>query len=123
MLLPYLDLIGATDASSIYGHGGAVARLPVREVLKVARRAVKRGGYARLSDGPAICQALDERLGRRHELGLRLSDFEVKFFVRVHEGDHINIEEGRALVLSSSGSCGPAAVSATGSSCSSTAKS
>ena len=98
MHFPYLDLIWATGPFSIYGHGGAAAQLPVSEVRKVARFAVKSGGCVRLSDGLAICQALDERLGRRHELGLRLSDFEVIFSVRVHGRGHINIEEGQALV-------------------------
>ena len=52
----------------------------------------------RLSDGPAINDQLDQRFGRRHDLGLQLRDFEVVFSVRVPEPGHINIEEGRALI-------------------------
>ena len=98
MQLPFLDIVGATGASSVFGHGGAIAHLPRSEVRRVAARACKRGGYVRLSDGPTISDALDKRLGRRHDLGLQLRHFEVIYSVRVVEPGHINIEEGRALL-------------------------
>ena len=39
MQLPFLPLIGATDASIVYGHGGVVAQAGIDEVRKIARMA------------------------------------------------------------------------------------
>ena len=99
MRLPFLPLIGATDASTVFGLGGTVARLETDQVRDIAHMACKRGGHTTLSDGPELSDALLARLGKRHHLGLELRDFDVIFSVRITEPGHINLEEARALVL------------------------
>ena len=54
MQLPFLPLIGATDASTEYGHGGVVAQAGFDEVRKIARMACKAGGHVCVGDGPAL---------------------------------------------------------------------
>ena len=51
-----------------------------------------------MGDGPELSQELLARLGPRHDLQLRLRDFDVVFTVRVESPNHINIEEGIALI-------------------------
>ena len=51
-----------------------------------------------LHEGQELAEALEMRLGRRHDLGIRLRDFDVIFSVRVVSPGHINLEEGRALI-------------------------
>ena len=58
MRLPFLPLIGATDASTVFGLGGTVARLEPDQVRDIAHLACKRGGHATLSDGPELSDAL-----------------------------------------------------------------
>ena len=70
MRLPFLPLLGATDASTGFGHGAAVATLPIEEIRRVARLAWKGGAYVCLDAGPELPEALDARLGPRHLLGL-----------------------------------------------------
>jgi co-chaperonin GroES (HSP10) len=40
---PYLPFVGATDSSSAYGHGAAVAPMPVEQVRLLGRLCVKAG--------------------------------------------------------------------------------
>ena len=47
MHLPFLPVIAATDASTEFGHGGAVADATVSEVRAIARMACKSGGHVR----------------------------------------------------------------------------
>jgi hypothetical protein len=63
MQLPFLDFVAATDASSTFGIGGAVACLPDDRIRQVARLASKRGGHVLLSDSPALEPTLAARLG------------------------------------------------------------
>jgi hypothetical protein len=100
MLRPYLPLLGATDASLEFGHGGVVAPLPVGELALLSRLASKTGEHVLLSGSelPAEAEVRSRALGRRHRLGLGLSDFEVLFSVRVHAPEHINLEEEKALI-------------------------
>ena len=77
--LPFLPLIGATDASTIFGLGGVVASSTIAEVRAIARMACKSGGHVSMSDGPEFDEALLARLGKRHEVPLELGDFDVIF--------------------------------------------
>ena len=70
MQLPFLPLIGATDASMEYGHGGVVAQASIDEVRKIARMACKSGGHVCVGDGPALPAELSARLGPRYDLKL-----------------------------------------------------
>ena len=99
MSLSFLSLVGCTDASTSYGHGGAVAALEPARVKEVARLAVKRGGFVHLGDGPDLTKELEARLGRWNDLGLELRDVDVIFSVEVDDPDHINLEEAKALLL------------------------
>ena len=98
MRLPHLDFVGATDASTCYGHGAAIANLNVTELQRIARLACKAGEYVWLDDGPELSESLCARLGPRHRLGLDLSSFQVVLSVPVISPQHINLEEGRALL-------------------------
>jgi len=100
MWQPFLPLVGATDASLEFGHGAAVAPLPVEEVEALARLAHKTGEHVVLEGTqlPEEAETRSKRLGRRHRLRLGLSDFEVLFSKRMHHPQHINLEEERALI-------------------------
>ena len=96
--LPFLPLIGATDASTEYGLGGTVAASTIDEMRSIARMACKSGGHVCMSDGPELDEALLARLGKRHVVPLELRDFDVIFTVKVETPNHINLEEGAALI-------------------------
>jgi hypothetical protein len=98
MRLPFLPLLGATDASSSFGHGATVTTMHTTELRAIARRSCTAGAHVRLEDGPVLSEALDQRLGPRHDLGLSLKDFNVVLSVRIETPDHINLEEARALL-------------------------
>ena len=98
MRLPFLPIIGATDASTVYGHGAAVANLRTEQVQQIARLACKGGAHVQLGDGPELSEALLARLGPRHDVGLTLKDFTVVLCVKVDTPGHINLEEANALV-------------------------
>ena len=97
MTMPHLSVVGATDASSSYGHGAAVAHLATDQVRLLSRLSTKAGDFAALDDGPC----LDHRaanLGPRHNLGLSMASFEVVLCARVLSPGHINVEEAKALL-------------------------
>ena len=73
-----------------------MAQATTSEVRSIARLATKKGGYVHLDAGPELNRELEARLGRRHNLGLRLNDFDVIFSTNIEDGEHINIEEGIA---------------------------
>ena len=98
MRKPFLPFVGATDASTVYGHGAAVAPLPLSQVRQLARLSSKEGDHVVLDGVDAGVRAARGRLGQPHQLGLALCDFEVVLSVRVSEPDHINLEEARALL-------------------------
>ena len=79
--LPFLPLIGATDASTEFGLGGVAASSTIGEVRAIARMACKSGGHVSMSDGPEFDEALLARLGKRHEVPLELGDFDVFFLL------------------------------------------
>ena len=94
-----MSLFGATDASTVFASGGTVDRFETSRARDMAHMACKRGGHPTLSDGPELSDALLARLGKRYHIGLELRGFDVIFFVRISEPGHINLEEGRALVI------------------------
>ena len=98
MRLPYLSFVGATDASTVYGHGAAVANLSSDEIRQISRLSCKGGAHVQLGDGPELSEALLSRLGPRHDLQLTLKDFSVVLCVKVDTPGHINLEEANALV-------------------------
>ena len=98
MQLPFLPIIAATDASLEYGHGGVVAQASIDDVRKIARMACKSGGHVCVGDGPELPAELAARLGPRYDLSLELRDFDVVFSVQVESPNHINIEEGVAVI-------------------------
>ena len=51
-----------------------------------------------MNDGPELSEALLARLGPRHNVDLQLRNFDVIFSVHVASPNHINIEEGIALI-------------------------
>ncbi len=98
MLRPFLPFVGATDASTTFGHGAAISQLSDDHLRSLARLACKAGDYVTLEHGPALSEQLSARLGPRHTLGLQLCDFQVVLCVKVVDPQHINLEEARALV-------------------------
>ena len=51
-----------------------------------------------MGDGPELDEALLARLGKRHDVPLHLGDFDVIFSVKVETPNHINLEEGAAML-------------------------
>ena len=98
MRLPYLLLVGATDASTVYGHGATVANLGSSEIDLIARLACKGGAHVQPGDGPDLSDELLARLGPLYNVGLTLKDFTVVLCVKVDSPGHINLEEANALV-------------------------
>ena len=56
---PHLDFVGATDASSCFGLGAAVAKLQAQSLCKAGGHVTLRG---------VATQDLHARLGPRHDL-------------------------------------------------------
>ena len=98
MQLPFLPIIGATDASTEFGHGGVVAQAEIDVIRKIARMACKSGGHVCVGDGPSLPPELAARLDPRYDLNSELRDFDVIFSVRVESPSHINIEEAAAVI-------------------------
>ena len=98
MTLPFLPIVAATDASTVFGHGGVVADATVSKVSDIARLACKSGGHVRLGDGPTLSDELAARLGPRHIVPLNLGDVRVIFSVQICDPGHINLEEAAALI-------------------------
>ena len=67
MQLPFLPVIGATDASTDYGHGGVVAQAGIDGARKIARMACKSDGHVCVGDGPELPAELAARLGPRYD--------------------------------------------------------
>jgi len=76
----------------------SVAPLPAAEVRRIALLSSKNGDHLVLGGAVAGDRAPRGRLGRPHQLGLTLADFEVVLSVKVSEPAHINLEEARALL-------------------------
>ena len=98
MRLPYLPFVGATGASTVYGHGATVANLGSSEIDLIARLACKGGAHVQLGDGPDLSDELLARLGPRYNVGLTLKDFTAVLCVKVDSLGHMNLEEANALV-------------------------
>lgn len=98
MRLPFLPIVAATDASTVFGHGAAVANMPADSVRDIARLVCKGGAHVRLDDGPELSDELAARIGPRHDLKLGLQDFAVVLCVKFDSPGHIHLDEGSALV-------------------------
>ena len=94
---PFLPLLSATDASTEFGFGGSVARLPADMIRRLARISEKQGDYVVLDGGTTTKPA--KRLGQAHQLGLSLDDFVDIFSVKSRHPAHINVLEGDAFLL------------------------
>ena len=52
MTRPYLPLLGATDASTVYGLGATVAEATQDQFRRISRLSAKCGEHATVMDGP-----------------------------------------------------------------------
>ena len=95
---PFLPLLCATDASTEYGFGASVARLPVPMIRRLARIAEKLGAYV-VMDGGFSPENAAKRLGQVHKLDISLDDFTDMFSIKSKHGAHINVLEGEAFVI------------------------
>lgn len=91
----FLPMLCASDASSEFGFGASVARVPAAEVRKVARVAEKQGDYVLLDGGTQP----SGRMGMPHQLHLQKGEFVHVFSVRKRISSHINVLEGEAFVM------------------------
>jgi hypothetical protein len=91
MRRPFLPFVGATDASTVFGHGAAVAPLSVDAVQRLGRECQKKGAQFTFEEE-------SERLRDSARCQLGYKDFEVVLSVRVQDPEHINIEEAQALL-------------------------
>ena len=92
---PFLPLVAASDASTEYGFGASVARLPQDKVRELARVAEKQGTFVTLDSG----KDYTARTGVEHKLGLPKAAFVHVFSVKKKRDAHINILEGEAFVV------------------------
>ena len=83
---PTLDLIAASDASTVFGLGASVAKMPADQLRRLRRLAEKQGDYVFL-EGTPLSQ-LPKRLGQAHCLGLKREDFVHVFSVRKPQVTH-----------------------------------
>ncbi|CAE7714737.1 PDE9A [Symbiodinium sp. CCMP2592] len=92
---PFIPLLGATDASTVFGLGASVAHTSEVVARRVARWAEKQGAYLVMDGGSADTA----RSGPRHQLNVSLGDFSDVFSTRARFPGHINVLEGEAFVL------------------------
>jgi hypothetical protein len=78
----YLPFISATDASTDFGFGLAVANADIDVVREVATFAEKRGDYITLGDTVSEASRLKPRLGVARCLNLLQKDFKTVLSVR-----------------------------------------
>lgn len=99
MTKQYLPFVGATDASTSFGHGACIATLPLSEIRTLGQLNSNAGDHVVLG-GLADDQPQDEksRLGPRHILNLDLAAFKLVLCVEVSKPSHINLEEARSLL-------------------------
>ncbi len=96
LLREFLSLVGASDASSSFGFGGAVAYLLVEDVRGMSRLAERAGDYIVMGDTTEVESTV---LGHRHSLGLQSSQFSTAFSIKKKADAHINVLEGEAYIL------------------------
>ena len=94
----FLLLLGATEASSTYGHGACVAPAGVDELRRLSRLSCKDGDHVAMHSEIELKEKTSRRLGPRHELKLQLISFRVILSVAVSNQGHINLEEAQALL-------------------------
>ena len=92
----FLPLVFASDASTSFGFGASVSRVPADKARELARIAEKQGSYVVLDGGADPARA---GRGKGHMLNLKKSDFVHIFSVRSRLRAHINVLEGEAFVL------------------------
>ena len=97
MTTPYLNLIGATDVSSVFGYGAAIAPASTDEIRKLARLDAKTGEHVTLA-GIKGLEGKRNRLGTPHQLQLSMSDFHTILCLNADDDEHINLKEGRAFL-------------------------
>ncbi len=95
MRRPLQPLVIASDASTSFGLAVSVAELDVDHVRRLARLDTKAGHHVVLGDGDAPPDK--DRVGKPHDLGLRMTDFATVLSVRAPE-EHVNIMEGKAFL-------------------------
>ena len=97
---PFLPLVSATDASTIYGFGVSVASADETIVREISTYAEKRGDYVVLSaEGEDTTKPPQKRLGVPRHLRLEASDFKTIFSIKARRNAHINILEAEAYLL------------------------
>ena len=96
--LPFLPLLSATDASTDFGFGGSVSRLPEALIRRLARVSEKQGSYV-VMDGGLNPGAYSQRLGEACRLDVSISDFVDVFCIKKRHDAHINVLEGEAFLV------------------------
>ena len=95
---PLLNLLGATDASTSYGYGAAVATLDTGDTQALIRQAQSKRSRATLNDVDMDVD-LSPALGAPCTLPLEKGDFRQLFSVRARKAAHVNLMEGTAVLL------------------------
>ena len=93
-----LVLVRARDASIEFGHGSVAAQSSTNEMTRVARLACQIGGLVCVNDGRELSPELLARLNPRRTVTMELCDVDVTFSIRVQHPNHVNVEEGIALI-------------------------
>ena len=95
---PFLPLLCASDASTDFGLGGSVVKLPIEQIREMARWAEKRGAFVVL-DGGERMEDYVGRLGEPHLLDIPSEVFTHVFSIKCKHPAHINILEGHGFLV------------------------
>ena len=98
---PYAPMVAATDASTCYGFGVAVASAPDHVIRQIGRYSEKRGDYVQLKGAaPAKRPSRNKTSAKTaHRLPLSMDSFRTVLSVRAKNPAHVNILEAEALLL------------------------
>ena len=95
---PFLPLLCASDASTDFGLGGSVVKLPIEQIREMARWAGKRGAFVVL-DGGGRMEDYVGRLGEPHLLDIQSEVVTHVFSITCKHPAHINILEGHGFLV------------------------
>mmetsp|Transcript_152179 Transcript_152179/g.486273 ORF Transcript_152179/g.486273 Transcript_152179/m.486273 type:complete len:266 (+) Transcript_152179:1663-2460(+) len=95
---PFLPLLSATDASTSFGFGVSVAKVPIDLVEHLSKLSEKQGGFVVFGDSPEHVD-FPTQLGERCDVDLEGICFSDVLSLRRRFDAHINVLEGEAFVL------------------------
>ena len=99
MQQPFLPLLGATDASTVFGLGATTAEMSCEQLQSLSTLSARAGEHVSLVQTDDVKELEERYRGPRRNLDLALGDFRVVLSVQVASPQSINLEEARALIV------------------------